>query len=121
MNYKDIKIDEISYSVELKERVSKKHKENEEYVLELLEENEIDENIGIENPIDDLVYLYPEFLYADEISDEGIKKFAEVYNQLKEIFEEIKISLHLDGFLTGENGETFNEVDVTLDEFLALT
>jgi hypothetical protein len=108
MLYKNVKVSEIHPVVYLKSKAIKNHKKNEFYVLERVSELGLND-FEVENPIDDLVFIY----FREDWSKETAL-LSSVYNKLNNVFEEVKINLHLDEFIENIG----NTVDLSLDEFL---
>ena len=119
MNYKNIKVDAISMIIELEEEIGESWEDTEDYILDLLEKNKIEEQLEVDNPIDNLVYLQPLFLNVKHITKESVELLSNAYKKVQKIFSNVKISLHLDGFLE-HSGSEFNEIDLTLEEFRVL-
>lgn len=107
MLFRGVEVDEINLLVFLKDECAN-WKDKEYKVLQWLKDNNI--KAGVENPIDDLVYIY---LPYDEKT--SVARLSEIYQKAKNRFKEVKISLHLSKFIEG-----CNEYDLTLDEFLKL-
>lgn len=106
MLYKNIKVETISLVVYLKDKASENWKINERTVLKWLNKNNI--KAGVENPIDDLVFIQFEKL--------DINLLTEVYKKAEKDFEEVKVNLYLDDFIEDEG----NSIDLSLEEFLKL-
>lgn len=69
----------------------------------------------VENPVDDLVYIYIKFS-GDKfipINKEDLELLSSLYKQIKEIFPAITISIHCDCL-----DEEWNEFEVDLEEFM---
>mgnify|MGYP001569233197 CR=1 FL=1 len=111
MLYKNIKVEDISVVVYLKEEAVKDWKVNERKVLDWINKSKINAIIGVENPIEDMVHL--QFL---DIEDLDIELLTEVYRKAEKEFKEVKVNLYLDDYTENEN----NSVDLTLEEFLSL-
>lgn len=110
MLYKGIKVEEINPIVYIKDKASKDWKENEIYVADKMVAAGIS-NFGVENAIDDMVYIYLSF---DCVKEPEL--LSNIYNTLKSIFEEVVINLLLDGHIEGIG----NTVDITIEEYLLL-
>ena len=111
MLYKNVKVEEVNVVIYLREKAVDNWAANERIVLDWLNKSMIEINVGIENPVDDMVYLY--FLDVENVN---IKLLTEVYKEAEKEFEEVKVNLYLDGCIDGD----INSVDLSLDEFLKL-
>lgn len=111
MLFKGVKVLDVNLVVYLKEKATENFKDNENYVAEAIVKEDITD-FGVENPIDDMVYIY--LYYVDEVLDTD--KFSKIYEMLKRIFPEVKVNLGLDNCLDGVG----NTVDLTLEEFLEI-
>ena len=109
MLYKKIEVLEINPVVHLKEKATKNWKENEKYVLNKMVKFDFN-NFGIENPVNDIVYIY----FKDKVWSIETEELCKIYEKLSKIFDEVKINLYLDDSLEGVG----NSIDLTLDEFL---
>ncbi len=107
MLYKGVKVLEINPVVYIKDKAVESWKDNEKYVSEKMLEIGF-ENFGVENPINDLVYIY--FQNRNWSIETGL---SETYEKLTKIFDEVKINIHLDDFIEGLG----NSIDLTLNEF----
>lgn len=116
-------VQNIAITVELGEEFeSNDWKTNERYTHEQLIKFKNVISMPIECPIDDLVYLQPEFSgQTDEgyyiATKEDFKLLGDAYSKIKETFKgkKIQISIHSD-YISDE----YNEIPMTLDEFLKL-
>jgi hypothetical protein len=111
MLYKGVKVEQINLVIYLKEKKREHWKDNERLVLNWLRENKI--SAGVENPIDDLVYIY---LFEDDEVKDNMKLLSDVYTKIKKEYNEVKINLHLDGFIEEEG----NSIDLSLEDFKQL-
>ena len=109
MLYKNVEVEEVNVVIYLKEKAVDNWKVNEETVLDWIKKSEIKTNIGVENPVEDMVYLY--FLDADNLD---VELLIQVYKEAEKEFTEVKVNLYLDGCID----EDINSVDLSLNEFL---
>lgn len=108
MLYKGVKVNQVGLTVDLEE-YSEDWRVNERFVLSELDKLEI--NLGVENPIEGLVYIY---LPSDKEYD--TEYVSDVFNAIKVKFDNVKVSLLLDEFIDGIG----NAVDVELEEYIEL-
>lgn len=111
MNYKNVKVKWITISVYLGDEFKEKHwKENEQYTKNKLIQAGLND-FAVECPIEDLVCI--------ELDKETKERIIEVYTKSKGIFDKVFVNLYLEEFIE-ENDETYNSVDISLEEYLKL-
>ena len=114
MLFRGVEVEEINILVFLKEEASTEWRENERKILRWLKDNNI-KAAGVENPADDIVYIYLPFDENTCDKETIITCLTEVYQKAEGRFKEVKVSLHLSKFV-----DDYNEFDFTLQEFLEL-
>ena len=107
MLYKDIKVEQVDVAIYLGEEYKDKNwKENERLVFDKLIESGLD-NFGAECVGNDLVYIYTE-------------EVTRVYMYARDLFSDVKINIYLDDYIEEDDGTTYNALDLTYEEYLAL-
>lgn len=108
MLYKGVKVNQVGLTVDLEE-YSEDWRVNERFVLSELDKLEI--NLGVENPIEGLVYIY-----LPESKEYDVEYVSDVFNAIKVRFDNVKVNLLLDEFIDGIG----NTVDIELEEYIEL-
>ena len=108
MLYKGVKVNQISLIVDLEE-YSEDWRENERFVLSELDKLEID--LGVENTIEGLVYIY-----LPDGKEYDVKYVLDTFYAIKVRFDNVKVNLLLDEFIDGIG----NTVDIELEEYVKL-
>jgi hypothetical protein len=111
MLYKNVEVTEINPVVYIKDKATESFKANEKYVLNKLVILGFN-TFGVENPIDDLVYIY----FQNKDWTKETELLSDVYKKLSGVFPEVKVNLHLNEFIEYVG----NSVDLSLDEFLSI-
>jgi hypothetical protein len=113
-SYKNEEVQEVNLIIKLGDFAYNHNSDNERYVSKQLYDIGIS-NLGIENPIDDLVYIYIQFSGDKFISSnkEDLELLSNLYKKIKKVFPAITISIHCDCL-----DEEWNEFDVDLEEFM---
>lgn len=108
MLYKGVKVNQISLIVDLEE-YSEDWRENERFVLSELDKLEID--LGVENTIEGLVYIY-----LPDGKEYDVEYVLDTFYAIKVRFDNVKVNLLLDEFIDGIG----NTVDVELEVYIEL-
>lgn len=108
MLYKGVKVNQISLTIDLEE-YSEDWRINERFVLSELDKLGID--IGVENSIEGLVYMY-----LPEGKEYDVEYVSHAFNVIKTKFDNVKVNLLLDEFIDGIG----NTVDVELEVYIEL-
>jgi hypothetical protein len=109
MKYQNIDIEEVNIAIFLKDKDTGSFSLNERFVYDWLRKNKI--KAQLENPIDDLVLVYPSFKNGLDID-----LLTNVYKKAESYFPEVKVNLYLSHFTQ----QGYNSKDMTLDEFKEL-
>ncbi|ENK1244751.1 hypothetical protein P9J83_18200 [Clostridium sporogenes] len=118
MKYKNVKVLEISPVVYLgKEFRNNDWKVNQNIFKEKVKDIKFEYGFGFECPIGDMINIQID--YKDEFQplakESTIDMILSIFNQLLKVFKEnVKINLHLDGFIDG----VVNSVDMNIKEFV---
>lgn len=117
MNYKNIKVLEISPVVYLGEEFKNNDwKVNQRIFKDKIKDLEFKYGFGIECPIEDLICVQIDYKDTFEplAKHDTIDKIFNVTNELLKVFgDKVKINLYLDDYIEGEG----NSIDMTITEF----